>query len=436
MNPLKSNNARRSIRRHTLIGLSVIILLLGGMTAWAMTTELSGAVTASGILVVDSNVRKVQHPTGGVVKELHARIGNRVKHGDILLRLDDTVTRANLAIVVKSLAEIAVRQARLEAERDGAEAIVFPDEILVQASDPSIAVPLASERKLFEFRRAARLGQKSQLQERITQLQQEARSLHAQAIAKESEIKLIATELEAVRILWEKKLIPISRATALEREAVRLGGERNQLLASEAQARGKMAETDLQVMQIDQDLRAEVARELRELQAKTAELVERRVAAEDQLSRIEIRAPQDGTVHQLEAHTVGGVITAGEPIMLIVPREDALIVEVRIPPDQIDRITTGQKASLRFAAFNQHTTPEVAGTTSMVSADIVMDSRTGTTHYVVRVVPSIEELSRIKGIKLIPGMPVEVFIETEARTVLSYLGKPFTDQIARAFRER
>lgn len=432
----KANDARRSLRRHAMIGLTVIIALLGGMTAWAVTTELAGAVTAPGILVVDSNVKKVQHPTGGVVKELHTRNGARVKQGDIVMRLDDTLTRANHAVVVKSLAETAVRQARLEAERDGAESVAFPDHLLAQTDDPGIAAPLVSERKLFEFRRAGRAGQKAQLAERIAQLQQEAQGLAGQAKAKESEIKLIAHELEAVRTLWKKKLIPISRATALEREAVRLEGERNQLLAAEAQAKGKITETELQILQIDQDLRTEVARELREVQAKTAELVERRVAAEDQLSRTDIRAPQDGVVHQLEVHTVGGVVSTAEPLMLIVPGTDALIVEARIPPDQIDRVSAGQKASLRFAAFNQQTTPEISGTTVLVSADISTDPRSGVQYYVARVAPSLDQLAEIRGAKLVPGMPVDVFIQTEARTVMSYLGKPLMDHFAKAFRER
>lgn len=426
--------ARQSIKMHIFAGLFVLFGLLGALCLWAATTKLSGAVTASATLVVDTNVKKVQHPAGGVVKELRVRNGDQVAQGDILLLLDDTVIRANLAIVLKSLAENSLRQARLEAERDGMETIAFPAD-LPQPDGASLAKLYEGERKLFEFRRASRLGQKAQLKERIAQIQEEARSLSGQVVSKTREIELITEELKAVRTLWEKKLTPISRATALEREAVRLEGERNQLRAAAAQAKGKITETELQIIQIDQDLRTEVAKELREIQAKSAEFVERRVAAEDQLSRVEIRAPRDGRVHQLEIHTVGGVISSGEVIMLIVPGNDALIIEARIPPDQVDRITPGQRASLRFASANQQTTPEVPGSLLFVSPDIAEDARTGSTHYLARILPDAEQLSHV-GIKLVPGMPVEVFLETEARTVISYLAKPLTDQMARAFRER
>ena len=188
-----------------------------------------------------------------------------------------------------------------------------------------------------------------------------------------------------MRELWRKNLVQIQRVTALERDAARLEGERGQLIASIAQAKGKITETELQILQIDQDLRTEVGKELREIQGKIAELVERKVAAEDQLKRIDIRAPQDGIVHQSTVHTVGGVITAGEPIMLIVPEADALTVEAKLAPQDIDQVRVGQSAVLRFSAFNQRTTPELNGVVSRVSADLTTDQRTGATYYTVRI---------------------------------------------------
>ena len=228
----------------------------------------------------------------------------------------------------------------------------------------------------------------------------------------------------------------IQRVTALERDAARLEGERGQLIASIAQAKGKITETELQILQIDQDLRSEVAKELREIQGKIAELVERKVAAEDQLKRIDIRAPQDGMVHQSTVHTVGGVITAGEPIMLIVPEADELTVEAKVAPQDIDQVRVGQTAVLRFSAFNQRTTPELNGVVSRVSADLTTDQRTGAAYYAVRITLSESEIARLEGLQLVPGMPVEAFIQTGERTVLSYLMKPFTDQITRSFRSR
>jgi HlyD family secretion protein len=428
--------AQRSIRSHLLGGLAVVALLAGGVGGLAATTELSGAVIAPGSLVVDSNVKKVQHPTGGVVGELRARDGDKVKAGDIVVRLDETITQANLAIVVKSLNELQSRLARLEAERDNVDSIVFPAELLARAGDPELTRSMTGERNLFEFRKSARAGQKAQLRERIAQLKEEIQGLTGQVAAKKRETELIGQELEGVRDLWRKNLVQIQRVTALERDAARLEGERGQLIASTAQAKGKISEIELQILQIDQDLRSEVAKDLREVQGKIAELVERKVAAQDQLKRIDIRAPQNGMVHQSTVHTVGGVITPGEAIMLIVPEADALTVEAKLAPQDIDQVRVGQTAALRFSAFNQGTTPELDGVVSRVSADLTTDQRTGAAYYVVRITLSDREIARLGGLRLVPGMPVETFIRTGERTVLSYVMKPFTDQITRSFRSR
>jgi HlyD family secretion protein len=428
--------ARRSIRRHVVTGIAAIAVLAGGLGGWAMTTELSGAVIASGALVVDTNLKKVQHPTGGVVGELRVRNGDRVKAGDVVIRLDDTTTRANLAIVIKGLDELAARQARLEAERDDDENIDFAVELLARKSNPDVARIVGSEQILFDLRRKARLGQKAQLREKVAQVQDEILGLSGQADAKKREIELIQRELEGVRDLWSKKLVPISRLTALEREATRLDGERQQYISAVAQAKGKISETKLQIIQIDQDLRSEVAKELREIQAKSAELVERKVAAQDQLMRVDVRAPQDGTVHQLAVHTIGGVVTASEPLMLIVPQADELTVEVKLPPQNIDQLSGGQRAILRFSAFNQRTTPEINGVVTTISADITQDQKTSASYYLVRISMSADEIARLNDLKLVAGMPVEAFIQTGDRTVLSYLVKPLHDQIVKAFRER
>jgi len=297
--------SRRSIRRHLIAGVAVVVLLAGGVGGWASTTQFAGAVIAIGSLVVDSNIKKVQHLTGGIVGELRVHDGDRVNAGDVVVRLDDTVTRANLAIVKKGLDELVGRKARLESERDGRQTIKFPDEMLARKSDPEVAHVIESESKLFELRRSARQGQKAQFRERIQQLQEEARGLVAQQGAKDQELGLIGRELAGVKELWSKNLIQLTRLTALEREEARLQGERGQLIASAAQIKGKIAETELQIIQLDQDLSSDVAKEMREIEAKIGEFVERKVTAEDQLKRVDIRAPQDGTVFQLAVHTVG-----------------------------------------------------------------------------------------------------------------------------------
>src|SRR3954451_9165858 len=426
----------RSIRRHLTAGVALVVVLGGGVGGWAVITELAGAVIAPGNLVVETNIKKVQHPTGGVVGELRVRDGDEVKAGDVVVRLDDTVTRANLAIVVKSLDELSARQAREEAERDGANAPGFPADLLARRSDAEVARLITGEQKLFETRRSARQGQKAQLKERVGQLQEQISGLNDQIVAKKREIALIGDELKGVRELWQKNLVQITRVTALERDAARLEGERGSLVSSIAQTKGKISETELQILQIDQDLRTEVGKELAEIRGKVSELVERKVAAEDQLKRVDIRAPQDGFVHQLAVHTVGGVVTPGEAIMMIVPRADLLTVEARIAPPDIDQVRVGQHAVLRFSAFNQRTTPELNGEVRVVSADVTQDQKTGVMYYTVRVALNEGEISRLEGLRLVPGMPVEAFIQTGSRTVISYLTKPLTDQVARAWRER
>lgn len=432
----KPSSAMQAIRQHLVIGVSVLALLVVGVGGLAATTQLSGAVIAPGVLVVDSNVKKVQHPTGGVVGELLVRDGVQVRAGEIVMRLDETITRANLSIVVKALDELAARQARLEAERDADEKVNFPASLTDRKDHPDVDKIITGEQRLFELRRTARSGQRLQLGERVAQLREEIRGLTGQAEAKTSEVQLISRELGAVRELWQKNLVSIARLTQLERESARLEGERGSIVAAVAQAKGKISEIELQIIQLDQDLRSEVAKELREIQARHAEYVERRVAAEDQLKRIDIRAPIGGTVHQLAIHTVGGVVQAGEQIMLIVPEGERLIVEVRVNPQDIDQIKIGQRAVLRFATFNQRTTPEIFGAVQQISADIVVEQRTGLSYYTARIEMPPTEISRLGTVRLVAGMPVESFIETDQRSILSYLTKPLLDHSTRAFRDR
>jgi HlyD family secretion protein len=427
---------RRSMRRHLVAAIVVVSVLVVGVGGWAATAVISGAVVASGSLVVDTNVKKVQHPTGGIVGELRVRDGDRVHAGDIVVRLDETVTRANLAIVTKGLGEMMARKARLESERDGLDTITFPAQLVADAGDPDRAAAMDSERKLFDLRKTARSGQKAQLKERTAQLGEEITGLAAQQNSKAKEIALIDRELAGVRELWKQNLVQLTRLTALEREAARLDGERGQLVAAAAQAKGKIAETALQILQIDQDLASDVAKELRDVDGKIGEFVERKVTAEDQLKRIDIRAPQDGSVFQLAVHTVGGVITAGDPIMLIVPEADNLSVEVKVNPQDIDQLQLNQKAILRFSAFNARTTPEIEGIVTRISADTSTDQRTGQTYYTIRISMPAEQIERLGNVKLLPGMPVEAFVQTGDRTMLSYLMKPLHDQVMRAFREK
>lgn len=432
---MSPSDPRRAIRRLNVFGLAILFALVGGVGGWAFTTEIAGAVIASGVVVVESDIKRVQHPTGGVVGELNVRDGDFVEANDILIRLDETVTRANLGIVLNSLDQAMAREARLEAERDAAVAIVFPEELTTRGALESVASIMAGEERLFELRATARAGQIAQLREREIQLQNEIEGLNGQLDAKTREIELLKQELTGVRELWEKNLITIQRVVALERDLTRLEGEHGELIASIAQAEGRKTEVGLQIIQVDQDLRSEVAAELREIQGQIAEFLERKTAAEDQLNRIDIRAPQDGRVHQLTVHTVGGVISAGETIMQIVPT-DLLTIEVKVLPQDIDSVRTEQVAILRFSTFATRTTPELRGEVTRISAEVVVDERSGATYYLARISILPGEMAKLGALELAPGMPVESFIQTGERTVISYLIKPLVDQIMHTFREQ
>jgi HlyD family secretion protein len=418
------------------VGLRILIvaLVLGG--GWLTFVPIAGAVVVPGSLVVQSNVKQIQHPTGGVVAEIKAQNGARVEAGDLLVRLDATQAKANLQVVTKQLDEVRARMARLVAERDGKPQIEFPAELLTRASDASVTSLLASEEQLFTARSTTRQSQKDLLASQIAQLSQQISGLDAQVDSKAKELDLIQGELNGVQELYDKRLVPLTRLTSLQRDAARIDGERGQLVSAIAETKGKIDSSKLQMVRVDQDFRAEVVKDLNEAQGKEAELVERGIAGRDQLDRIEIRAPTSGTVNQLAIHTVGGVIKAGETVMEIVPDTDDLQIEARVDPKDIDHVRTGQQAFVKLTAFNQRTTPQLKGSVNYVSADTGHEQQSNKPFYTVRIVLPEEERRRLSGQQLVPGMPTEVFMQTGSRTMLSYLFEPITDQLRRAFVEQ
>jgi HlyD family secretion protein len=431
-----THDPRAAIRRLNLLGLAAVAVLIGGFGGWAATSQLAGAVIASGWIVVESNVKRVQHPTGGIVGEILVKEGSAVEAGDVVIRLDDTQTRATLGIVRSQLDELTARLARLTAERDGAEEVTFPPALVERQHEPAIAAAMSGERKLFESRRTALSGQQAQLRERIAQINEEIGGLTSQHEAKGREIAFIAEELVGVSQLWQQNLVSIVRYMALQRDKARLEGERGQFVAEIARARGRIAEIELQIIQLEQNFRTEVLKEMREVEGKIVELQERRNAAEDQLKRVDIRAPQAGFVHQLAVHTVGGVIGQGETIMQIVPRADTLVVEAKVAPQDIDQVAVGAKATVRIMAGNRRTVPDITGVVTYVAADLTREQQSQLAYFLVRAALPEEEVKRLGDLRLMPGMPVEVFIETQMRTPLDYLLKPLSEQIARTFRER
>jgi membrane fusion protein len=427
--------SERSLRRHMLFVSVLGLCLLGGVGGWAATATLSNAVVGEGTVIIDENVKKIQHLTGGIISELRVREGSHVKAGDVLLRLDGTMVRANLGIVDSALAQLYARRARLQAERLGQESFSVAD-----LADSGIDVEanrklVDGEIQFFTTRKSSIAGMKKQLEERRSQLTEEIAGNTLQIQATEEAIKLIDEEFRSINSLYQQQLTTMQRVNALKRQRVELDGNRGERMSARAQAEGRINEINLQILQLDEDRRTENAKDLTDVEARIAEMAERRIAAIDQLSRLDLRAPMDGRIYQLAVHTVGGVADAREPLMLLAPDSRDLTVEAKIASRNIDQVQPGQSVDIRFSAFDQRTTPEVTGEVVSMSPDIIADERTGVSYYPVRIKPHADSLSRLGNLALYPGMPADVFIKVADRSAISYFVKPFTDQLAETFRE-
>jgi HlyD family secretion protein len=430
--------AAQVVRKHEIelkVALRVLFVSIIIAGIWGTIVPISGAVVLPGRLVVESRVKKIQHPTGGVLAEIDVEDGMHVNAGALLARLDQTQLRANQQIVADQLDQTRARIARLVSERDASNEIQLPEQLAGRPGNPSVARLVASEISLFNARSSARASQKELYENNIRQFEEQIGGLEAEIRSKSSQLDLIAGELTGVQELYAKGLVPLARKTTLQRESARLEGERAQLTAAIAETKAKIGQARLQIVKIDQDFRSEVMKDLRESQDKEAELIEKHVAAKDQLDRVDIRAPTSGIIHQLAVHTIGGVIRPGDVVMEIVPDKDDLEIEARLPPNAIDQVKHGQKAYLRFTAFDRQTTPQVAATLAYVSADLSHDDQTHASFYTVRINLADEERRRLKSVTLVSGMPVEVFLQTSSRTMLSYLLKPISDQFRRMFNE-
>ncbi|WP_050522086.1 HlyD family type I secretion periplasmic adaptor subunit [Pseudorhodobacter wandonensis] len=408
-------------------------LLIGGIGGWAATSKLAGAVIAPGLVIIDQNVKSVQHRDGGIVSDIAVKSGDHVEAGQILLRLDDAQTRAELAIVQSQSTELTARKARLLAEREQLPDIIFPVGYTTDAESQAFA---AAESRLFNGQRESREGQKQQLELGIVQIEEEIAGLQNQRAAKDEEIALVEAEFDRTDDLNKRKLIEASRLYTISRERVNLRGELGEIDSSIARARTRSSEIRLEILSIDQTARTEAQRELSVVEARLQELNERASALRDRLSRTDIRAPLSGTINELNIHTVGGVISPAEVLATIVPLNARLKIEVRLAPVNIEQVAKDSPARLRFSSFNQRTTPELLGNVSYVAPATTQDKVTGERYYIGHVEVSALELAKLGESALMPGMPVEVYVQTDERTVVSYLAKPVMDQFSRAFRER
>jgi epimerase transport system membrane fusion protein len=416
-------------------GLAIIVVGLGGFMAWAALANISGAIVTSGTLKVMSNRKKVQASEGGTVRQLAVRNGTRVKAGDILLLLDDTKARSSLGIVQNSYDLLRATVARLHAELLRAETITLPADLVKRRNDKIVADILAGQRQLFEARSTALKGQNEMLSERIGRLEEEITGLEAQSSAKTEQIDIISLEHTDLNNLLKKGLAPRTRVLVLKREMSRLKGEKGSQDAGIARTRRQIAETRLEQLQLMNNFNKEISDELGAKETEMFGLEERVAAARHALDQTVIRATENGIVVDLNVHTVGGVIQPGATVLEIVPTQDNLFVEVRVRPADIDNIAVGMKADIVFSAFSQRELPRLSGDVVYVSADVLTDKRTDMPYYIAHASISENTLSKLKTLKLVPGMPADVMIRTGERTPLAYLTQPMRDSLSRAWRE-
>lgn len=424
------------IRKYGLLGLLTLAVLLGGLGVWSVTVTIAGAVVASGQVMVESNRQVVQHPDGGVVGEILVSNGDMVDAGQILLRLDSTLQQSRLAIVEGQLFEAMARQGRLLAERDGSGAFVVADELAALRDQPAIQALIAGQISLFDARAATLNDQRAQLRERIIQIDNQIAGSAAQKTALQIQLDLIQAELRDQQDLLSRGLTQAGTVSALQRESARMQGGIGEIDASIAEARGRIAEIELEILRLASSFREEAISSLRDLELAEIELRENRIALLETLSRMDIRAPRAGIIHGLSVHAIRAVVQGAEPILYIIPQDSPLIIAAKIPTIDIDQVFVGQPARLRFAAFDQRNTPELAGHIARLSPDSLLDERSGLTYYAAELAIDPGEMALLGDNQtLLPGMPVEAFIATSERTPLSYLLKPMADYFNRAFRE-
>lgn len=429
--------ADQAITRWIRLGLLVIIATLGVSILWSTLAPLSSAVVASGVVKVDTSRKRIQHLEGGIVKEILVRDGARVKAGDVLVRLDETRAGATHGVLQSASDSSLAQQARLVAERDRLNDIPFPQDMLDrQSTDPKVGEYIATQRALFKARRESLAGQLSILGQQIGSLNEEIKGLSAQQKSKEEQLASVRAEFESLQDLLAVGMVEKTKVRSLEREMSRLQGERAEHASRIAAARSAIAEKELQQFQLRKTFQEEVVAELKKVQGELFDYAERESAARQTLQQTEIRSPVDGTVVDLKVHTIGGVISPGEPLLELVPDGDRLIIEARVLPQDIDRVMRSMPAGVKLSAFDQRTLPELEGSVTYVSADAIDDPRLQMQFFLMRVEVPDRELVRLEGRQIQPGMMAEVFVRTGERTFFGYLLQPLVSSFNRAWRER
>ena len=425
----------RSLRKLQLFGFGSIIAMLGVFGVWTALADINGAVIAPATIQAESYSKKVQHREGGNVLKIFVRDGDVVTEGQELITLDPTETKAELSIIQGQLDELTVKRARLLAQRDGATELNLPGDLKSRASDASLAEIITGQEKLLQSTLQTVAGKQEQYKVQAGQFQEEIKGIESQIAGGKKQLALIGQETEGLRKLQLQGLVPASRVMAMDRETARISGEQGQLAANKASLQAKISETKLQVLQVGEDSRTQALTDLRDTEAKLGELEGRQIASKSKLAHLSIKAPITGTVYQLAVHTEGGVIAPNEPLMMILPKGDDLVLQAQVTPNDIDHVHLGQPAEVVFNAFDSRVTPKISARVTQVAADTTKQDQQTPAYYLVRLTISAMELEKLGANRLKPGMSAEAFIQTESRSPFSYLVKPLIQQWSHAMRE-
>lgn len=433
---MTSSRKQWSAARPLFLGFSTLALLVLGLGAWSVLTTLSGAIIAPGQIEVSQNRQVVQHPDGGVVEDILVTEGSAVEAGQVLLRLDGSALRSEQAIIETQLLELGARRARLEAQRDEAPVVTFPPWMSAAAEGRmDLAEIVAGQASLFDRQADALLQARDQRQTRIAQIENQMDGLRAQQVAIETQIALLQQEIATQQDLLLQGLTQAAKVSILERDQAQLKGRTGELTSALAEAAGRITEIQIEIAALSTQSREKAEAELRDVIARQLELIERDNALTERIDRLEVRAPASGLVLGLVVTTPLSVIRPAEALLYIVPQDRPLLVAARLPVNHVDEVKAGQSVRLVFSSLPTHITPEVKGIVTLVSADTLTDERTGITYFRTEIALGPESLEQLDQIELVPGMPVDAFIQTADRTPMSYLLKPFTDYFRAAFRE-
>lgn len=425
-----------SMTRPLMMGWVTAAVLVVGFGGWSVFTSIAGAVVTSGQIQVDQQRQVVQHPDGGVVESIAVKDGQVVAAGDLLLTLDGSVVRSELAIVEGQLFEMLAQRTRLEAERDDKTTLEFTGELAdLSTSRVDVAALLAGQQNLFATRAETAAKQTEQLIRRMAQIDSQITGIDAQLAAQDTQRELIAQELADQQSLFDKGLAQAGRVLALQREQAGLEGQLGELTALRAQNEGRRTEVELEVLRLASTRREEANAQLRDLGGRVLELAERRRTLTEQVARLEIRAPVSGIVLNMQVTTPRSVIRPADPLMFLIPQDRPLVIVAQVSPIHVDEVRVGQDVKLHFSAFSSRTTAEIQGQVAVISADALIDQRTQAPFYRAEIILKPGEREKLGDVVLLPGMPVEAFIQTDMRSPMAYLIKPFTDYFTHAFRE-